>query len=185
MVKDTLNQAETKMKKTVEALRNHLGTIRTGRASPALVDHLHVEYYGTEMPLNQLANISVPEARALVIQPWDKGAIKAIEKAIQNSELGLTPNNDGQVIRLSIPTLTEQRRKDLVKLVKREVEEQKVSLRNVRRDAQGELKKLVSDKQISEDELKRAQDQLEQLMTQYTKQLDQLGHTKEQEVLEV
>lgn len=185
MVKDTLNQAESKMKKTVEALRNHLGSIRTGRAAPALVEHLHVEYYGTEMPLNQLANISVPEARSLVIQPWDKGAIKAIEKAIQNSDLGLTPNNDGQVIRLSIPTLTEQRRKDLVKLVKKEVEEQKVSLRNLRRDGLSELKKLEGDKQISEDEHKRAQEQLEQLVGQYIKQLEQLGHTKEQEVLEV
>ncbi|MBV9789029.1 MAG: ribosome recycling factor [Chloroflexi bacterium] len=185
MVKDTLNQAETKMKKAVEALRHHLNSIRTGRASPALVEHLHVEYYGSEMPLNQLANISAPEARMLVIQPWDKGAMKAIEKAIQNSDLGLNPNNDGQVIRLSIPQLTEQRRKDLVKLVKKEVEEQKVSLRNVRRDGQTDLKKLESDKQISEDELKRAQEKLEQLTAQYTKELDQVGQTKEQEVLEV
>jgi ribosome recycling factor len=185
MVKDTLNQAETKMKKAVEALRHHLNTIRTGRASPALVEHLHVEYYGSEMPLNQLANISAPEARMLVIQPWDKGAMKAIEKAIQNSDLGLNPNNDGQVIRLAIPQLTEQRRKDLVKLVKKEVEEQKVSLRNVRRDAQSDLKKLESDKQISEDDLKRAQEKLEQLTGQYTKELDQIGLTKEQEVMEV
>lgn len=185
MVKDTLNQAETKMKKSVEALGHHLSSIRTGRASPGLVEHLHVEYYGTEMPLNQLANISAPEARMLVIQPWDKGSMKAIEKAIQNSDLGLNPNNDGQVIRLSIPMLTEQRRKELVKLVKKEVEEQKVSLRNIRRDAQNDLKKLESDKQISADELKRAQEKLEQLMGQYTKELDQQGQTKEQEVLEV
>ena len=185
MVKDTLNQTETKMKKAIEALSNHLNSIRTGRASPALVDHLHVEYYGTEMPLNQLANISAPEARMLVIQPWDKGSMKAIEKAIQNSDLGLNPNNDGQVIRLAIPMLTEQRRKELVKLVKKEVEEQKVSLRNIRRDAQTELKKLESDKQISEDELKRAQEKLEQLMSQYTKELDHQGQTKEQEVLQV
>ena len=185
MVKDTLNNAEGKMKKTVDALRSHLGSIRTGRASPALVEHLHVEYYGTDMPLNQLANVSVPEARMLVIQPWDKGAMKAIEKAIQNSDLGLNPNNDGQVIRLAIPALTEQRRKDLVKLVKREVEEQKVSLRNVRRDGLSELKKLEQDKQIGEDEHKRAQAELEQLMNRYTRQLDQLGQTKEQEVMEV
>jgi ribosome recycling factor len=184
-VQDAFNQAETKMKKTVEALRHHLGSIRTGRASPALVDHLRVEYYGTEMPLNQLANISVPESRTLLIQPWDKGAIKAIEKAIQNSDLGLNPNNDGQTIRLSIPTLTEQRRKEMVKLVKKEVEEQKVSLRNIRRDAVGDLKKLESEKQISEDELKRAQDKLEQLVAQYTKELDRQGQNKEQEVLEV
>jgi ribosome recycling factor len=185
MVKDALNNAEAKMKKTIDALRSHLGSIRTGRASPALVEHLHVEYYGTDMPLNQLANVSVPEARMLVIQPWDKGAIKAIEKSIQNSDLGLNPNNDGQVIRLAIPALTEQRRKDLVKLVKKEVEEQKVSLRNVRRDGLSELKKLEQDKQIGEDEHKRAQAELEQLMSQYTKQLDQLGQAKEQEVLEV
>lgn len=185
MVKDALNNAETKMKKTLDALRSHLGSIRTGRASPALVEHLQVEYYGTDMPLNQLANVSVPEARMLVIQPWDKGAIKSIEKAIQNSDLGLNPNNDGQVIRLGIPPLTEQRRKDLVKLVKKEVEEQKVSLRNVRRDGLNDLKKLEQDKQIGEDEHKRAQGELEQLMNRYTKQLDQMGQTKEQEVLEV
>ena len=185
MVKDTLNQGEAKMKKAVEALGHHLNSIRTGRASPALVEHLHVEYYGTDMPLNQLANISAPEARTLVIQPWDKGSMKAIEKAIQTSDLGLNPNNDGQVIRLSIPALTEQRRKDLVKLVKKEVEEQKVSLRNVRRDAQNELKKLESDKQITEDDLKRAQEKLEQLTGQYTKELDQLGQNKEREVMEV
>ena len=185
MIKDTLNQTEAKMKKTTEALRHHLSSIRTGRASPGLVEHLHVEYYGSEMPLNQLANISAPEARMLVIQPWDKGAMKAIEKAIQHSDLGLNPNNDGQVIRLSIPALTEQRRKDLVKMVKKEVEEQKVSLRNVRRDAQTELKKLESDKQISEDELKRAQEKLEQLMSTYSKELDQLGQSKEHEVMEV
>lgn len=185
MVKDTLNQAEAKMKKAVEALGHHLSSIRTGRASPALIEHLHVEAYGTDMPLNQLANISAPEARMLVIQPYDKSTMKAIEKAIQTSDLGLNPNNDGQVIRLAIPQLTEQRRKDLVKVVKKEVEEQKVSLRNVRRDAQGDLKKLESDKQISEDELKRAQEKLEQLTGQYTKELDQLGQAKEREVMEV
>jgi ribosome recycling factor len=185
MVKDTLNAAEIKMKKAVEALGHHLNSVRTGRASPALIDHLHVEAYGAEMPLNQLANISAPEARMLVIQPFDKGTMKAIEKAIQNSDLGLNPNNDGTVIRLAIPTLTEQRRKEMVKLVKKEVEEQKVSLRNVRRDAQSDLKKLEADKQISEDELKRAQDKLEQLTAQYTKELDQLGQAKEREVMEV
>ncbi|MDQ5854026.1 MAG: ribosome recycling factor, partial [Chloroflexota bacterium] len=148
-VKDTLAQTETKMKKSVEALRHHLGSIRTGRASPALVEQIQVEYYGTEMPLNQVANISVPEARMLVIQPWDQGAIKPIEKALQHSDLGINPTNDGRVIRLAIPPLTEQRRKDLTKLVKKEVEESKVALRNVRRDAQNDLKKLEADKQIS------------------------------------
>lgn len=185
MVKDTLNAAETKMKKAVEALGHHLNSVRTGRASPALIEHLHVEAYGAEMPLNQLANISAPEARMLVIQPFDKSTMKSIEKAIQNSDLGLNPNNDGNVIRLAIPALTEQRRKDMVKLVKKEVEEQKVSLRNVRRDAQSDLKKLEADKQISEDELKRSQDKLEQLTAQYTKELDQMGQAKEREVMEV
>lgn len=185
MVKDTLAQAESKMKKSVESLRHHLGTIRTGRASPALVEHLHVEYYGSEMPLNQLANISAPEARTLVIQPWDQGALKAIEKAIQHSELGINPTNDGRVIRLAIPALTEQRRRDLTKLVKKEVEEAKVALRNIRRDGQGDLKKLESDKQISADELKRAQERLQELTDRYTREMDTIGSTKEAEVMEV
>src|SRR5688500_16412524 len=160
MVKETLAEADAKMNKSVEALRHHLGAIRTGRASPALVEQLHVEYYGSEMPLNQLSNISVPEPRMLVIQPWDQGAIKAIEKAIQHSELGINPVNDGRVIRLAIPPLTEQRRRDLTKLVKKEVEESKIALRNLRRDAQNDLKKLETEKQISADELKRAQERL-------------------------
>ncbi len=185
MVKDTLAQAETKMKKSVEALRHHLSSIRTGRASPALVEHLHVEYYGSEMPLNQIANISTPEARMLVIQPWDQGAVKAIEKAIQHSELGINPTNDGRVIRLAIPPLTEQRRKDLTKLVRKEVEDSKVALRNLRRDAQTDLKKLESDKQISADELKRAQEKLQELTDRYIKEMDSIGAAKEAEVMEV
>ncbi len=185
MVKDTLAQAETKMKKSVEALRHHLSSIRTGRASPALVEHLHVEYYGSEMPLNQIANISTPEARMLVIQPWDQGAVKAIEKAIQHSELGINPTNDGRVIRLAIPPLTEQRRKDLTKLVRREVEDSKVALRNLRRDAQTDLKKLESDKQISADELKRAQEKLQELTDRYIKEMESIGAAKEAEVMEV
>jgi ribosome recycling factor len=185
MVKETLDQAETKMKKSIEALRHHLGSIRTGRASPALVEQIQVEYYGSEMPLNQLANISVPEPRMLVIQPWDQGALRAIEKAIQLSDLGINPTNDGKNIRLGIPPLTEQRRKDLTKLVKKEVEESKVALRNLRRDAQNELKKLESDKQISADELKRAQDKLQELTDRYTREMDQIGSAKEAEVMEV
>ena len=185
MVKDTLAQAETKMKKSVEALRHHLGSIRTGRASPALVEQIHVEYYGTEMPLNQVANVSVPEARMLVIQRWDQGSRKAIERAIQHSDLGINPTNDGRVIRLAIPPLTEQRRKDLTKLVKKEVEESKVALRNLRRDAQTDLKKLEADKQISADELKRAQEKLQELTDRYTREMDHVGSAKEAEVMEV
>ncbi len=185
MVKDTLAQAETKMKKSVDALRHHLGAIRTGRASPALVEHIHVEYYGSEMPLNQLANVSVPEPRMLVIQPWDQGALKAIEKAIQHSELGINPTNDGRIIRLGIPPLTEQRRRDLTKFVKKEVEESKIALRNLRREAQNDLKKLETDKQISSDELKRAQERLQELTDRYTREMDQVGAAKEAEVMEV
>jgi ribosome recycling factor len=185
MVKDTLNQAEAKMKKSVESLRHHLGSIRTGRASPALVEQLAVEYYGAEMPLNQVASISAADARMLVIQPWDRGALKPIEKAIQQSDLGINPTNDGQVIRLAIPALTEQRRKDLTKNVRKEVEEAKVALRNLRRDAQNELKKLESDKQISTDELKRAQDRLQELTDRYNREMDQVGSAKEAEVMEV
>ena len=185
MVKDTLAQAETKMKKSVEALRHHLGSIRTGRASPALVEQIKVEYYGTEMPINQVANISAADARMLVIQPWDRAALKPIEKAIQTSELGINPTNDGQAIRLAIPPLTEQRRRDLTKNVRKEVEESKVALRNLRRDAQNDLKKLETDKQISADELKRAQEKLQELTDRFTREVDQVGTAKEAEVMEV
>ena len=185
MVKDTLAQAETKMKKSVDALRHHLGAIRTGRASPALVEQIHVEYYGSDMPLNQLANVSVPEPRMLVIQPWDQGAIKAIEKAIQHSELGINPTKEGHIIQLGIRPLTEQRRRDLTKVVKKEVEESKIALRNLRRDAQNDLKKLETDKQISSDELKRAQERLQELTDRYTREMDQVGAAKEAEVMEV
>ena len=185
MVKDTLAQAETKMKKSVEALRHHLGSIRTGRASPALVEQIKVEYYGTEMPINQVANISAADARMLVIQPWDRAALKPIEKAIQTSELGINPTNDGQVIRLAIPPLTEQRRRDLTKNVRKEVEESKVALRNLRRDAQNDLKKLETEKQISADELKRAQEKLQELTDRFTREVDQVGAAKEAEVMEV
>ena len=185
MVKDTLAQAETKMKKSVEALRHHLGSIRTGRASPALVEQIKVEYYGTEMPINQVANISAADARMLVIQPWERAALRPIEKAIQTSELGINPTNDGQVIRLAIPPLTEQRRRDLTKNVRKEVEESKVALRNLRRDAQNDLKKLETEKQISADELKRAQEKLQELTDRYTREVDQVGAAKEAEVMEV
>jgi ribosome recycling factor len=173
------------MKKSVDALRHHLGSIRTGRASPALVEQIKVEYYGTEMPINQVANISAADARMLVIQPWDRAALKPIEKAIQTSELGINPTNDGQVIRLAIPALTEQRRRDLTKNVRKEVEESKVALRNLRRDAQNDLKKLETDKQISADELKRAQEKLQELTDRFTREVDQVGAAKEAEVMEV
>jgi ribosome recycling factor len=185
MVKDVLNDTDAKMKKTAEVLRHTLGTIRTGRASPALIENIVVDYYGSEVPINQLANISAPEARQLLIQPWDANAVKAIEKAIQQSDLGINPSNDGRVIRLSIPQLTEQRRKELVKMVKSRVEESKVALRNVRHDGQNHLKKLEADKQISEDELKRALEKLQELTDRHQKELDAVGSAKEAEVMEV
>ncbi|MBA3945559.1 MAG: ribosome recycling factor [Herpetosiphonaceae bacterium] len=185
MVKETLNDAESKMKKSIDALRHHLSSIRTGRAAPALVEQIHAEYYGSSMPINQLGSVSAPDARSLVIQPWDQGALKAIEKAIQNSDLGINPTNDGRVIRLVIPQLTEQRRKDLTKQVKKAVEESKVALRNVRRDSQNELKKLETDKQITADDLKRGQEKLQELTDRYTREMDHIGSAKEADIMEV
>lgn len=185
MIKDVLREAESKMKKSHEALRHTLGAIRTGRASTALVEDLHVEYYGTEMPLNQLANIAVPESRMLTIQPYDQTALQAIEKAIQSSDLGINPSNDGRIIRLSIPQPTEERRKDLVKQVKARVEDAKVALRNVRREAQDALRKLEHDKEISQDDERRAQDDLQKLTDKYQKELEATGTHKEEEVMEV
>ena len=185
MVNDVLRESEGKMKKSVESLRHHLATIRTGRASPALVEHLPVDAYGSSMPLNQLAGISVPEGRLIVIQPYDASTMKAIEKAIQNSELGINPSNDGRVIRLVIPQLTEERRRDLTKLVRSRVEEGKVALRNIRRESLDDLRQFEHEKLISEDEQRRAQEKLQELTDRYTRDLDQIGAAKEAEVMEV
>ncbi|KPL81235.1 ribosome recycling factor [Herpetosiphon geysericola] len=184
-VKDVLRDAETKMKKSIDSLRHTLGAVRTGRASPALVEDLKVEYYGAEMPLNQLANIATPESRMLTIQPYDQGAIKAIEKAIQNSELGINPSNDGRVIRLAIPQLTQERRKELVKQVKAKIEDGKVAIRNVRREAQDAIRKLQQDKAISEDDERRGQEDLQKLTDRFQKEVETIGATKEAEVMEV
>jgi ribosome recycling factor len=185
MINVVLRESEGKMKKSVESLRHHLATIRTGRASPALVEHLPVEAYGSSMPLNQLAGISVPEGRLIVIQPYDASTMKAIEKAIQNSELGINPSNDGRVIRLVIPQLTEERRRDLTKLVRSRVEESKVALRNIRRESLDDLRQFEHEKLISEDEQRRAQERLQELTDRYTRDLDQIGAAKEAEVMEV
>jgi ribosome recycling factor len=185
MIKDVMDDAEVRMGKALEALRRDLSTIRTGRASPSLVERLTVDYYGSATPLNQLAGISVPEPRLLVIQPWDRGTMPAIEKAILKSELGLNPANDGQVIRIAIPALTEDRRKQLVKLVHGHVEEGKVALRNIRRDAMAHVKELLSEKLIGEDDERRAEQQVDELTKRFVQEADKIGKTKEQEVLEV
>lgn len=185
MINDILRDTETKMKKSIESLRSHLSSIRTGRASPALVEHLQVEAYGSTMPLNQLAGISVPEARLITIQPYDASTVKAIEKAIQHSDLGLNPNNDGRTIRLVIPQLTEERRRDLTKQVRARVEESRVALRNIRREGLDDVRKLLNEKQISEDDQRRAQDRLQELTDRYIREADQIGAHKESEVMEV
>jgi ribosome recycling factor len=185
MIRETMADSEERMKKAMEALRHHLNTIRTGRASPALLDRIQVEYYGNPTPLNQVASVSAPEARTLTIQPWERNMLGVIEKAILKSDVGLTPNNDGSTIRLNIPPLTEERRKQLVKQVHSQVEESKVAVRNVRRDAIAQLHKLTSDKHISEDDERRAVGQLEEVAKRYTEEADKIGKTKEHEVLEV
>lgn len=185
MINDVMADAESRMGKAIEALRRDLSSVRTGRASPALVERLNVDYYGTSTPLNQLAGISVPESRLLVIQPWDRGSMSAIEKAILKSELGLNPTNDGQVIRISIPALTEERRKQLVKIVHSQVEDCKVAIRNIRRDGMADVKELMSEKEIGEDDERRAEHQIDELTKRFVAEAENVGKSKEQEVLEV
>lgn len=185
MVNDVIREYEAHLRKAVEALRHQLATIRTGRASAGLVEHLQVEAYGSPMPLNQLANIAVPEAKLIVIQPYDAGMIKTIEKAIQNSDIGINPSNDGRVIRLAVPPLTEERRRDLTKVVRTRLEDVKVSVRNQRRDAIDQLKELEAEKLIGEDDLKRGQERIQQATDKTIAELDQVGKEKEAEVMAV
>ena len=184
MIDDVLLTAETKMTKGTEVLGRDLASLRTGRASPALVENIRADYYGTPTPLNQMAGISAPDVRMLIIQPWDKQAIPVIEKALQKSELGLNPSSDGTVIRLNIPPLTEERRKDLVKLVKKRVEEGRIAIRNVRREALEKLRELQKNKEISEDDEKRAEKDLQDLTDRFIENVNELGKNKETEVLE-
>ncbi len=185
MIGETMSDAKQRMGKAVEALRRELATIRTGRANPGLVEHLRVDYYGTPTPLNQLATVAVPEARLLTIQPWDKGSFGAIEKAIQKSDLGLNPANDGSIIRLVIPQLTEERRRELVRVVHKKVEEGRVEIRNVRRDAHTMLRDLLRDKEISEDQEHNAQEELQKVTDRFIEEADAVGQEKERELLEV
>ncbi len=178
-------EAEEKMQKSIEALRRDFATIRTGKANPSLLDKVTVDYYGTPTPINQLANISAPEARMLVVQPWDKSVVPNVEKAILKSDLGLNPSSDGTVIRLVLPQLTQETRKELVKKVKKKAEDAKVAIRNIRRDANESLKAAEKNKEISEDETKNAQDDIQKLTDKYIAELDGVLDNKEKEIMEV
>ncbi len=184
-IEDFLADAKRRMDKSIEATHHEFNSIRTGRASPALLDRINIDYYGTPTPLKSLASISAPEARLLVVQPFDPGAIKNIERAIQESDLGLTPSNDGKVVRLPIPSLTEERRKDLVKVVRRVAEDGKVAIRNVRRDVMQHLKELVVNGDVGDDEERRAEAQVQKITDEHTKSIDDLLKVKEAEIMEV
>ena len=182
---EVLADTDSRMSKSVDALRRELNTIRTGRASPVLVETLMVDYYGVPTPLNQLASISVPEPRVLMIQPWDKQAMKDVERSVLKSDLGLVPTNDGNVIRINIPTLTEERRRELVRLVGRRVEDGHVAVRNIRRDSMARFRGMEKSKEMSQDESRRSQEQLQSLTDRFIDQMDSLRADKEAEVMEV
>lgn len=185
MLKDLLAEASGKMEKAIDALVEDLRTIRTGRASPALLERIVVEYYGSMTPLNQVSTISAPEPRMLAIRPWESSMIGPVERAILKSELGLTPTNDGKLIRLIIPRLSEERRNDLTKVVRRRVEEAKVAVRNLRREAIEELREFEAEKLISEDDFYQGRDQIQELTDKYVGRSDEIGQRKEEEILEV
>jgi ribosome recycling factor len=185
MADDIRRDADARMARAVEALEREMAAIRTGRAATALVERIPVEYYGTQTPLNQLASISVPEAHLIVIQPWDRSALGAIEKGILKSEVGLTPNVDGTVVRLNIPPLTEERRRDLVKLVHKRMEEARVEIRNHRRDVADDIKKALREGDIGADDERREMELLQKLTDRWTAEVDRVGKHKEQEILEV
>ena len=185
MIKDILNSAESRMRGAIQVLQDDLAAVRTGRASPGLVERLQVEYYGTPTALMQLASISVPEPRTLTIKPFDASTLKVIEKTIQASELGLNPNNDGKVIHLNLPPLTEDRRRDLVKHVHHRLEESRIAIRNIRRDIHNDMRDFEKEKLISEDELKRGEDDLQKLTDRFIEEIAELGKKKEAEIMEV
>ncbi len=184
MIETIESNTKIKMEKSVSLFAQELSKLRTGRATPALLDGIKVEYYGTTLPLNQVATISVPEPRLIIIQPWDKAALPEIEKALFKSSIGLTPNNDGNVIRLSIPPLTTERREELIKLTERLAEEAKVAIRNIRRDANNEIKKGEKEKKISEDQTFKTQDRIQKVTDEFIKKIDEVLHKKEKEIRE-
>lgn len=185
MIEQVLRETEEKMKLVIEATKRDFGTVRTGRARPSLLDNVRVDYYGVPTPLNQMSQIAAPEPRLLVIKPWDKSVIPLIEKAIMKSDLGLNPNSDGEIVRLNIPQLTEERRKELVKVVRKKAEEERVAVRNIRRDANDELKMYKEEGEIAEDNMYRALDDVQKLTDEYIKKIDQLLEEKEAEIMEV
>lgn len=187
MIDDIRKDAETRMKKSLESLRQDLSKLRTGRAHTSLLDHVTVSYYGSEVPLNQVSSITVGDARTLTIQPWEKDMVATVEKAIMTSDLGLTPNTAGTIIRINLPPLTEDRRRDMVRLVRQEVENARVAIRNIRRDAIGDIKELEKDKDmgLSEDDARHAQEEIQKLTDQYVAQADEMMTAKEKELMEV
>ena len=185
MVDEIINDMKRDMSKSVESMRQSMMKVRTGRASIAILDGIMVDYYGTLTPLNQLATLAVPEPRLITIQPWDKGAMTPIEKAIMKSELGLTPNNDGKIIRVPVPPLNEERRRDLVKMIKKMAEDFRVEIRNHRRDANSMLKDLEKEKEINKDEMKSSQDRVQDLTDSYIRQIEDLLAAKEKEIMEI
>lgn len=184
-IKEILSTAQTKMQKTIEVLRVDLASVRAGRASVSLLDKVMVEYYGTSTPVNQVASVTVPEPRMIVIQPWEKNLLKDIERAIMKSDLGLNPNSDGSVIRLNLPQLTEERRKELVKTVHKKAEDARVSIRNLRREANDSVKKAEKAKEITEDEAKKANDDIQKMTDKFIKEVDTVMEHKEKEVMEI
>ncbi len=185
MISAVISDAEDRMGKVINILRQDFSSLRAGRATPALLDKVLVDYYGTPTPINQTANISVPEPRLLTVQPWDRNTIGLIEKAILKSDLGLNPNNDGTIIRIPIPQLTEERRKELVKIIRKKAEEAKVAVRNIRRDVNDDMKDLEKSKEISEDDSKRGLDDVQKLTDKYITKIDEITAAKEKEIMEV
>ena len=185
MIDDIKKDAQQRMAKSVESLGENLAKVRTGRAHPSLLDHLHVSYYGSDVPLKQVTNITVEDARTLVVQPWEQNMVKPVEKSIMESDLGLNPNTAGTVIRVPLPPLTEERRRDMTRIVRNEAEQARVAVRNIRRDANKDLEGLVKEKLISEDEERRGEEMIQKLTDEYVKEIDDLLETKEQDLMSV
>ena len=185
MIEEIIEDAKSRMGKSIDAFKQALSKIRTGRAHPSLLDHVKVDYYGSEVPLSQVANINVEDSRTLVVNPWEKQMVQAVEKAIMKSDLGLNPNTAGTVIRIPMPPLTEERRRDMVKIVRSEAEGARVAIRNIRRDANSDFKELLKEKEISEDDQRRASDRIQKLTDQYVEEVEKLVEVKEAELMEI